>query len=152
MTRESRETEIADQVNYLDTVLTETCGRLGTDPSSVRLTAFGFSQGTATISRWLARSTLLASRASRADRLVLWGGAPAHDLLGTSLSMLDSLSRLPLTLVVGDKDPIVPSSRVDEWETHFQNLDTPYRLMRYPGDHRIDGDVLIQLAKETLDD
>jgi predicted esterase len=50
MTRESRETEIADYVGYLDAVYHQIQAR--TENDALRVTAMGFSQGTATICRW----------------------------------------------------------------------------------------------------
>src|SRR5215831_7445873 len=53
MTREDRDHEIADQITYLDALL----DRLLTDAPSpdVRLCVLGFSQGVATVCRWLVR-------------------------------------------------------------------------------------------------
>ena len=65
MTREDRDHEIADYVNYLDTLHAEIARRV---PSPDRIVVVGFSQGAATAARWAARGT------ARLDRLVLWGG------------------------------------------------------------------------------
>src|SRR2546430_15583039 len=52
MTREDRLHEIADYVRYLDAVYREVLGRV--EGPAARVTALGFSQGAATVSRWAA--------------------------------------------------------------------------------------------------
>src|SRR3954468_9611646 len=66
MTREDREAEIADYVEYLDALHTE----IAATPASFGATVgvLGFSQGTATATRWVTHSK------AHVDRLVLWGG------------------------------------------------------------------------------
>ncbi|MEO7647026.1 MAG: phospholipase, partial [Gemmatimonadaceae bacterium] len=66
MTREGRDAEIADQVTYLDLVRERVFDGLA--GRGVRFVGFGFSQGTATVCRWAART------ATPPDHLVLWGG------------------------------------------------------------------------------
>ena len=51
MTREHREAEIEDQVTYLDQLSRAVMGQLAETPS--RIVVVGFSQGTATVCRWL---------------------------------------------------------------------------------------------------
>ncbi len=64
MTSEDRMPEITDYTAYLDAVLAEILPKLSSD---ARVSALGFSQGGATISRWVA-----ASQPSL-ERVVLWG-------------------------------------------------------------------------------
>jgi predicted esterase len=67
MTREDRIAEIGDHVAYLDAIADALIMPIGR--GAIRVTAFGFSQGVATISRWVVRSPV------RPDRIVCWGGA-----------------------------------------------------------------------------
>jgi predicted esterase len=60
MTREDRESEIADYVEYLDAVADEVTG--GALAPGVRLDVIGFSQGAATATRWIAHGTVPATR------------------------------------------------------------------------------------------
>src|SRR5437762_7802629 len=68
MTREDRLHEIDDYVRYLDALYSHVA------PGAARVTALGFSQGTATVCRWAALGSV------RIDRLVLWGGEVPPDL------------------------------------------------------------------------
>lgn len=144
MTREDREAEIADQIRYLDAVVRVACDRVGVRPEATRLVGFGFSQGTATVARWLERSPLAASREARADRLILWGGRLPHDLdLDTHRGWL---TRAEIVLVAGDRDPIATPARVIEQENRLRDADIPHRIVSYSGEHRLNARVLASLA------
>ncbi|MCH8276319.1 MAG: hypothetical protein IIA50_02090 [Bacteroidetes bacterium] len=67
MTKEDRKSEIRDYIRYLNALYQEVTGVSGV--RNTRLTVLGFSQGTATATRWLASGDVTA------DRLILWGGA-----------------------------------------------------------------------------
>ncbi|MEM1118356.1 MAG: esterase [Bacteroidota bacterium] len=135
MTREAREDDIADTVRYLDDVFVAACARADADPRAVRLGALGFSQGAATAVRWLARSPLLAQRARRADRLVVWGGALPHDLdLRAEAAWL---AEADLTLVAGDRDAIATPARVIRQERALTEASIPHRTVSYAGGHRL---------------
>ena len=131
MTKEARETDIADVTRYLDDVLVAACARADVDPLSVPLGVLGFSQGTATASRWLALSPLLARRPRRADQLVIWGSGLAHDI------ELAALSGIPLTLVAGDRDEIATPGRILREEARLREAGLDPQLVHYDGGHRL---------------
>ena len=138
MTREARETDIADVVRYLDDVFVAACARADADPQTVALSGFGFSQGTATVARWLDRSPVLARRARRADRLVLWGGGLPPDLdLGAAW-----LSQAEVTLVAGDRDGFATPARVLEQQARLQAAGVEHTARSFSGEHRINDRVL----------
>lgn len=103
MTTADRLTEIADQVAYLDALLAHL---LAACPPDVRVTVLGFSQGTATVSRWL------ASRANgwRPHQLVLWAGNFPADIETTASQRL--LRDLSVVLVSGEQDEYVPPEKL----------------------------------------
>lgn len=152
MTREAREDEIADQVRYLDAVLEEPCARAAVDPRAVPLVAFGFSQGGATVARWLALSPLAAAREAagtrRADRLVLWGSSLPHDL--DLHAEHGWLAALDLVLVTGERDPLTPPGRVLAEERRLRAAGLRYRVIAFPGEHRLHAPTLQALADEPL--
>src|SRR5881409_4072547 len=119
MTREDRLNEIADYVRYLDAVYDDVFGRV--DRARVTVHAIGFSQGTATVSRWTSLGR------AQVDRLVLWGGELPPDL---DLSLEPGAGRLRaarLALVYGRSDqyitPKVVRATVERLRTHG----IPYR-------------------------
>jgi predicted esterase len=130
MTREDRDHEIGDYVAYLDDAVQHL--RSGETAPSLRV--LGFSQGAATASRW----ALLGDTA--VDRLVLWGGAPAHDL---DLEMhADALREMNLTLAVGTDDPYVTTERREMVRRRLARHDIPVTTHTFEGGHRLDDDTL----------
>ena len=139
MTRDMREAEIRDYIRYLDAVVE----RLAPPDAPSSIQVLGFSQGAATASRW----ALLGD--TPIDRLVLWGGAPAHDL---DLSAhTDALRALDLTIVAGTEDPYVPADRRRAVEAQLARHEIPVTLHTFEGGHRLDDATLRTLAHSGTD-
>jgi len=133
MTREDRNSEIADQVSYLDAIHRVIFERVARE--AVRLTVLGFSQGVATVTRWLTRSK------HPVDRLVCWAGTIPEDVR-------HGLRGLPLTVVVGTRDIYAPPERIAEIKVELDAANLSYRQIEFAGGHRLDDGVLRQLADE----
>jgi predicted esterase len=98
MTSADRLADIADQATYLNALLGHL---LVSCPPDVHVTVLGFSQGTATVSRWLAAS----AGHWRPHRLILWAGDFPEDIEAEAAQRL--LQDLPLVLVSGEQDSYV---------------------------------------------
>jgi predicted esterase len=128
MTREDRLHEIDDYVRYLDAVYSQIA------PEKAKVTALGFSQGTATVCRWAALGS------SRIDRLIVWGGEVPPDL---DLKRL----RVPsLTLVYGTRDQFFTPKVVAATEARLREHKIAYELVAFDGAHEIGEPTLLQLA------
>jgi predicted esterase len=137
MTREDRESEIADYVAYLEQLTWEIRRHLaGAGP---RIVVLGFSQGTATVCRWLQSSEL------RADQIVLWAGGIPPELDVAEWST--RLHGAALTLVAGEGDEMVPASAVVAEGERLSAAGVAFTLHRHPGGHRIDAEALTRLAE-----
>ncbi|MEP6729354.1 MAG: hypothetical protein ABJE10_01885 [bacterium] len=136
MTREARLDEIADYITYLDGVATEVKHHLA--GASPRIVVLGFSQGTATVSRWLAASDF------RADQLVLWGGTIPPELDVALWS--ERLHGAHITLVAGERDEYATAKIVAAEAERLSSGGVGYTLQRFAGGHDIDGDALTALA------
>jgi predicted esterase len=137
MTKESRDSEIDDYVAYLDQLSTEVRHHLsGAGP---RIVVLGFSQGTATVCRWMGASVL------RADQIVLWAGGipPELDVADWSAH----LHGAALTLVAGDADEVVSADSVVAEGERLSSAGVAFTLRRYAGGHRIDAEALVALAE-----
>jgi len=124
-------------VAYLEQLASEVRRHLsGAGP---RIVVLGFSQGTATVCRWLASSDL------RADQLVLWAGGipPELDVAAWSTR----LHGAALTLVAGENDEMVPASAVVAEGERLSAAGVAFNLLRYPGGHRVEADALTRLAE-----
>jgi predicted esterase len=133
MTREDRENEIRDQLDYLDAVADELRPLAG-HPS---LNVLGFSQGVATACRWA-----IGGRTPMA-RLVLWGGSLPPELDGEQ--MRAKHPGLRVELVHGKSDPLVPGSVVEANERLLRPAGPPYRVHRFEGGHELDTLLLARL-------
>ena len=134
MTRAAREEEIADYVAYLDRVVEH----FRPDGPSPSIRVLGFSQGAATASRW----ALLGD--TTVDRLVLWGGAPAHDL--DLAAHAERLAAMDPTLVAGTDDPYVTPERRTAARQRLAEHDVPVTVHTFDGGHRLDDALLARLA------
>lgn len=134
MTREERDAEIADHVAYLDRLYEAVTVPLARRPT---LHVLGFSQGVATVSRWLVLGR------TRADHVVFWAGRLPPELVPPGA---DSPLRAPrVDFVMGDADEFAtPEQRAD-----LEALVTDWpraRLHRFAGGHVIDPATLRAIA------
>lgn len=136
MTREDRESEIADYVAYLER-LAEVI-RHPLSGAAPRIVVLGFSQGTATVSRWLAASGM------RVDHLVLWGGAIPPELELAAWST--RLHGAAITLVAGEEDEFATPAAVSAEAERLSAAGVAFTLQRFQGGHTIPADPLLQLA------
>jgi len=137
MTREDRLAEIEDYIAYLEQLTMELRHHLaGAGP---RIVVLGFSQGTATVCRWLAASDL------RADQIVLWAGGIPPELDVAEWSA--RLHGAPLTLVAGEADELVPESALVAEGERLSAAGVAFTLLRFPDGHKIDPDTLVKLAE-----
>jgi predicted esterase len=141
MTREDRLAEIADYVRYLDTLHDHVRERLphaAPARDAVRVTALGFSQGVATVSRWACRGR------ARLDRLILWAGPVAAEI-GSEADRA-ALARLEVVRVFGADDPIATAVALSEEEARWRTIGVATRVIRFAGGHHLDDGVLRSLA------
>ena len=136
MTRDSRLHEIDDYVGFLNQLADRVLSQCTAD---VRVTVLGFSQGTATAGRWLARA------AFRPARLVLWAGAFPPDVDPDAAGRL--LGGLTVTLVAGDRDEYMTPDLVKEQQAHLKRLGAAQALLTFGGGHELNQEVIAQLSQ-----
>jgi predicted esterase len=137
MTSEDREREIEDYVRYLDLLCDEIFSVVAR--KAVRLWVLGFSQGTATVARWVARGKV------DPDRVVLWAGLLPPELTAHDASAL--ARRSPLTVVLGRHDDFAKPELIAAEESRLKELGVPYDAIRFDGGHEIVPDILRSLAE-----
>jgi predicted esterase len=136
MTSEDRECEIEDYVRYLDLLYDEIFSVVRRE--SVRLWVLGFSQGTATVARWVARGKV------DPDRVVLWAGLLPPELTTRDAAALTR--RAPLTVVLGRHDDFAKPELVVAQESRLKELGLLHETIRFDGGHEIVPDTLRRLA------
>ena len=125
MTREDREREIGDHVQYLDQLVEDLLHTTGPRP----VNALGFSQGVATVSRWsiTGRSTL--------SRLVLWGGSLPPDI---DVPAMRRWNHCQVDVVQGLNDTIVPTSVAEQTVKRLASAGVTHRLHQHRAGHALD--------------
>lgn len=137
MTREDRASEIADYVEYLDTLHDEITAPMGA--TKPRVVVLGFSQGAATATRWVTHGR------TRIDRLILWGGLIPPD---TDLSKGHAtLKHAPLTIVVGERDHYVTSAMLTDETARLDAAKIPFDLVKFDGGHAVSRSVFPRLGE-----
>jgi predicted esterase len=134
MTKEDRVDEIEDYVFFLNAVYDQMM--VGLDPQ-VKVTALGFSQGSATICRWAGASN------RKIDRLVLWAGAFPTDV---DLQINNKrFSAFRNVLVVGDHDEFVKEEDLTSVRDRLDSHEIVYELKRFEGKHELHSETLKEL-------
>lgn len=135
MTKEEREEEMDDYVNYLDSVYNEVINE--GHFRKAKITVLGFSQGSSTAARWITRGRI------KSDRLILWGGGIPRDVDTEKIKFHFDIT--PLMIVAGEKDQFVTEEVVEKESKRLNDLKLNYKIYRFNGGHEIKADVLRRL-------
>ena len=93
------------------------------------INVLGFSQGTATVCRWLVKGK------SKVNNLVLWGGAVPDDLDFEVAAPI--INNLNMKLVVGRKDEFIGEADIEGQLGFLSDRSIKFDLKRYEGGHRL---------------
>jgi len=137
MTSEDRELEIEDQLRFLDKVYKQFIPSMAHE--DLRIHAVGFSQGVATLTRWLIH------RKPGIHSIIFWAGtAPLSEIEANP----EVFRSVPWYMVIGDEDEFLLEKAV---KRHSKNLEEKsgrkVRMLRYKGRHRIEAAPLDELVK-----
>lgn len=143
MTREDRLLEIDDHVAYLNGLYAKLDQQLQQRLSqgSAKLIVLGFSQGTATVWRWIHKVPQIPVHA-----LIVWAGMIPNDVPIRSQS-----EKLKLCAVLGTQDPFIPAEKIEAFQKTLAELGMPdsYQVIRYDGGHTIDPSALEKVLQWT---
>jgi predicted esterase len=134
MTKEDREDDIRDYVNYLDLLYEEVLASV--ENKRVKIIVLGFSQGTATVCRWIANNR------SRVDELILWAGTVPADV-----HFPEALTKtMKIHFVAGDADEFMNEGQVDEGRQLLTEKKLSFEIIRFQGKHELHEQTLKALA------
>ena len=142
MTREDKQYEINDFMTYLNTLYDTVLN--GRNPADFHITLLGFSQGAATVCRWL-NGGGTAPAHIRADRLILWAGFFRNgisDVIDPTV-----LVNVETHYVYGTQDEYF--ALIGDVDTYKARLltDVPnLKITAFDGGHRVEPEVLGQLV------
>ena len=100
----------------------------------LRISVLGFSQGGATVNRWLTRGN------SKADRMIMWGSLLASD--ADLNEAAEFFRNTELTIVYGTRDQFGNPEIVADYEKLLKEKGIPYSLVNFDGGHRMDRETL----------
>jgi predicted esterase len=128
MTKEDRQDEIVDYINYLNKLFIEL------KLENKKINILGFSQGVATSSRWLSQVNF------NINKLVFWAGEPAYDIDYSYLKNVPNLY-----YVYGNQDLFIQEGQI----LKIQNQFNPYlfEYINFDGKHELNTIVLTKLIK-----
>ena len=135
MTRVDKEKDIEDNISFIGTLYTKIVDDIG--HNNFKLKTLGFSQGGATLVRWIMSSSL------KVDSLILWGSdIPKDSLITQNKSRWSSMN---IKIVIGKKDEYISDENKKKVIDAVNAYGLSYKLIEYDGPHKIIESELIKL-------
>ncbi len=134
MTREDREVDIENYINYLQQVYEKEIGR----HAKAKVTILGFSQGAATATRWALTGK------PNFERFILWAGIFPPDM--NFERGKEILGKKKVIAVYGSDDPFVTAPRMQEMLDLSSKLELTPKKLGFVGKHEINEPLLLQIA------
>lgn len=141
MTSEDRENEISDYLAYLDQLYDELHAQATKQTGFLGCTkvALGFSQGTATVTRWVANNK------SNFNHMVLCAGPLAHDINWQDAER--NFQQTNNILAIGNQDEFIQASDVAKQKEYLSKIGFEYSFIEFDGGHELNESVLSQIAR-----
>lgn len=132
MTKEDRESDIKDYVNYLDRLFSDEIEPKAKS-HNLKINTLGFSQGAATLSRWLALGK------ARVDKAVFWTGSVAHDV---DFSTASNLKHTEIHQVFASNDPYFDNDFVKQQQELLTKAGINPKIFTFKGGHEVNAELL----------
>ncbi len=127
MTKEDRYHEINDYCSYLDQLYAQYVSHV--NQAQVKVVVMGFSQGSATMYRWL------HARQPQVDLVINYAGWIPEDIAYGHLS--DYLSGLRQFLYYGDQDELLNDEQLNKVKSVIETNQLEVKLVPYVGGHKL---------------
>ena len=135
MTKEERNSDIDDYVQYLDKVANQVLQKR----MKVNINILGFSQGAATACRWAILGKIAPTN------LILWAGSFPKDI--SYLENIEAFKKISLHFLIGDTDELLSEKIISQYMKEFKEKEISFQLFRYKGGHKILPQPLLKLQK-----
>jgi predicted esterase len=141
LTRESRDSEIADAHAWLDLVHDEVVGESTAGQGRApQVAVLAFSQGVATAMRWIAHGRVAPAQ------FVAWAGGVAQDVDRAAFQA--RMHAVEMLLVTGDADPFATPTNRSGIMAALAGMDVPHRAVSFAGAHHLDTPLLGTLLRD----
>lgn len=137
MTKEDRLDDIRDYVNFLDHVYVELRSQL---PLDIKISVLGFSQGAATVLRWI------NTNKPELHRLVLWGASIPADV--DFAAAPDYFSSFKTYYVSAGNDEFITATEADAQQSVLEKGGLAVERIGFDGKHEIHQATLLEIAKK----
>ncbi len=134
MTKENREDEIQDYLNYLNSLYETLLSQI--DLTEVKVNIIGFSQGGATAARWVSDNKINCAN------LILWASVFPDDMEFEILK-----TQTNSFLLYGDDDEYVTQERIDKQKAILEKANINCKLIEFKGKHDVPAEVLQEQCK-----
>ena len=131
MTKDNRETEIEDYINYLDQLYKAIIEE--NETTDLKINVVGFSQGGSTASRWI------ANQQSKCNNLILWASSFAEDI---DLKLLAQNNKL--FALFGDNDEYISKEKIDQYVAKLKAENINCEFIRFVGKHDVPEHILTE--------
>jgi predicted esterase len=136
MTKEDRENEIQDYIQYLDNIVDSL-----NIPKTCSIHVLGFSQGAATACRWTIETS------TPIKTLICWAGFFPPDMKWNSPKYLSD--QMKTYLLYGNQDQYVNNAMRLQIENQVKSLQKKPNIITFEGRHEIVGATLVTLSKSV---
>lgn len=138
MTKEERQDDITDNIQYLDQVAAE----LAANHSFEKVVVLGFSQGASTAARWIQQGQFPI------DCFVQWAGVFPPDLeLPSENNRFDTIRHL---VVIGKQDPYFKNQDDLSQPEQVKRVSKDPKVIWFDGDHNIYPEPLADVCKDIV--
>lgn len=134
MTKENREDEIQDYLNYLNSLYETILSQI--DLTEVKVNIIGFSQGGATAARWVSDNKI------KCANLILWASVFPDDMEFEVLK-----TQTNSFLLYGDDDEYVTPERIEKQKATLEKANINCKLIEFKGKHDVPAEVLKEQRK-----
>lgn len=135
MTKEDRLNDIDDYVNFLNLLYDDIIKRFSVN--SITINVLGFSQGAATVCRWIQRGY------AKIDNLILWAAVFPPDVT-FEIFNTEIISKKQY-IVCGDKDEFISTEDIEKQKKLLDENGIEYKLLTFNGKHEINTETLVEL-------
>jgi predicted esterase len=135
MTREDRENEITDYINYLNLLYDTVVG--DSNAKNLKINILGFSQGTATVARWCMNEHI------RYGRIILWAGYFGNGI--QDVINPEKIADKEVILCYGKEDEFLIKIDIEQYENDIRAVIPHVQIHTFKGTHTIDEELLLKI-------
>ena len=136
MTKEDRENEIIDYINYLNQLYKAVL--IENNQSAIKINVVGFSQGGAVASRWVADGNV------NPTNFLLWSSVFPDEMNFKTFG-----SNFNTFVIYGNNDEFRTEEQLIQQKKILSNSDLNYQLIEFNGTHDIPEEVLVEQTKKN---